>query len=221
LWEGQIFEVPRFKVRSKKVIPLTPREAGLVMDYARQPYNAFFQLSILTGLRTGEALGLRFEDFDFCKGLLYVRRARTCGHLVEPKTEAGVRELPIFRPLRELYQRRKAGNFKGSPWFMYSDRGEVFARSTLRRVWKGLLRAFDIPDKPLYATRHTFASLAIAAGEDPLWIAKMMGHSRADQLLLRYATFLEGVKDDGLKLTELLCGRPSLLRVLHGKEGPP
>jgi integrase len=76
-------------------------------------------------------------------------------------------------------------------------------------------------DRPLYATRHTFASLAIAAGEDPLWIAKMMGHSRADQLLLRYATFLEGVKDDGNKLTELIYGKASLMQVLPGKSGHP
>ena len=55
-------------------MPLTPHEAGLVMDYARPPYNSFFQLSILTGLRTGEVLGLRFEDFDFERGLLLVRR---------------------------------------------------------------------------------------------------------------------------------------------------
>jgi integrase len=221
LWAGQLYEVPRFKARSVKVKPLTPREAGLVMDYARPPYNSFFQLSILTGLRTGEALGLRFEDFDLERGLLFIRRARTGSELVDPKSAAGVRELPIFRPIRELYQRRKAGNFRGSPWFMYSERGEVFARSTLRRIWKGLLRAFDIPDKPMYATRHTFASLAIAAGEDPLWIARMMGHSRADQLLLRYATFLEGVKDDGHKLTELICGKASLMRALPGKSELP
>ena len=96
---------------------------------------------------------------------------------MEPKTAAGIRELPIFRPVREIYVRRMASNFKGSPWVMYSDRGEVFSRSTLRRVWKGLLRAFDISERPLYATRHTFASLAIAAGEDPLWIARMIGRT--------------------------------------------
>ncbi len=73
-WAGPLLNVPRFKVRSKKIMPLTPHEAGLVMDYARPPYNSFFQLSILTGLRTGEVLGLRFEDFDFERGLLLVRR---------------------------------------------------------------------------------------------------------------------------------------------------
>ncbi len=121
------------------------------MDYARPPYSSFFQLSILTGLRTGEVLGLRFEDFDFERGLLFIRRARTGGHLVEPKSLAGIRELPIFRPVREIYLRRQAGNFKGSPWVMYSERGEVFSRSTLRRIWKGLLRAFDISARPMYA----------------------------------------------------------------------
>ena len=221
LWAGLIYDVPRFRWRSSRTQPLNPNEARLVMDYARAPYNAFFQLSILTGIRTGEALGLRFEDFDFERGVLRISRGRTGSDLVEPKTAAGVREIPIFRPVREIYLRRKVSNKGASPWFMYSDRGEVFARSTLRRIWKGLLRAFDMADRPLYATRHTFASLAIAAGEDPLWVAKMMGHSRADQLLLRYATFIEGVKDDGHKLTELVFGAASTMRALPGKNGLP
>jgi len=61
---------------------------------------------------------------------------------------------------------------------------------------------------------HTFASLAVAAGEDPLWIAKVMGHERPDQLLLRYASYLEGVKPDGEKFLKMVCGGPSLMRLV-------
>lgn len=221
LWEGHLYAIPRFRGRSKKPLPLKPNEARLVMEYTRMPYRTFFQLSILTGLRTGEALGLRFEDFDFDNNLLHVRRAITCGHVVDPKTKSGERSLPLFRALREIYQSRKADNLGGSPWFFYADRGKLFSRSTLRKIWKGVLYAFEIEARPMYATRHTFASLALAAGEDPLWISRMMGHSRPDQLLLRYATYMEGVKNDGSKLTEIIYGKSSLMRALPGKNGLP
>ena len=83
----------------------------------------------------------------------------------------------------------------------------------IRRAWKDALRFFEIEERRLYATRHTFASLSIAAGEDPLYIAQIMGHSRPDQLFLKYASYLEGVKDDGQKFLELL-GKKSLLRAV-------
>ena len=83
----------------------------------------------------------------------------------------------------------------------------------IRRAWKDALRFFEIEERRLYATRHTFASLSIAAGEDPLYVAKVMGHGRPDQLFLKYASYLEGVKDDGQKFLELI-GKKSFLRAV-------
>jgi integrase len=216
LWGGNLLEIPRFKSRSKKIKPLSPEETRLIMTYAPHPYRDYFHFALLTGVRTGEALGLRFEDFDLAAGIISIRRAITCGEIVTTKTAAGERELPLLRPLRELFNRRATSNETGSPWFFYSIRaGHIISRKALARSWKGLLQAFNIGPRPLYATRHTFASLAIAAGEDPLWVAKAMGHSRPDQLFLKYSSFLEGVKRDGEKVSSMVMGgKQSFLRVL-------
>ena len=53
----------------------------------------------------------------------------------------------------------------------------------------------------------------MAAGEDPLWVAKVMGHARADQLFLRYASHIKGVKEDGKKFLEMI-GKKSFLRAV-------
>jgi integrase len=186
------------------------------MTYAPHPYRDYFHLALLTGVRTGEALGLRFEDFDLGAEVIQIRRAITCGEIVTTKTASGERDLPLLRPLRELLHRRSRGNVEGSPWFFYSLReGRIMSRKALSRCWKGLLSAFEIEERPLYATRHTFASLAIASGEDPLWVAKVMGHSRPDQLFLKYSSFIEGVKKDGEKVSGLVMGgAKSFLRAL-------
>lgn len=214
IWKGTLYEIPRFSERCSKIKPLNPEETRLIMTYAPHPYKDFFQLSFLTGVRTGEALGLKFEDFDLDQGLLSIRRALTCGQIVNTKTESGERELPLLRPLREIYQRRQRHNKEGSPWFFYSSHGGIISRKTLAGKWKALLKAFDIKLRPLYATRHTYASLALAAGEDPLWVAEAMGHHRADQLFLKYASYIKGVKKDGEKMISLILGRQSLMRVL-------
>jgi len=193
---------------------LSPEETRLIMAYAPPPYKDYFQFGILTGVRTGEALGLQFDDFNLKEGIISIRRALTRGQIVSPKTAAGERDLPLLRPVWEIYQRRLLANDKGSPWFFYSQKeGAVISRKALARAWKEALKAFEISPRPLYATRHTFASLAIASGEDPLWVAKTMGHSRPDQLFLKYGSFLEGVKRDGEKIIELVIGKQSFLRV--------
>jgi len=66
---------------------------------------------------------------------------------------------------------------------------------------------------PKLAKTEPFASLAVAAGEDPLWIAEVMGHQRPDQLFLKYASYLKGVKEDGEKLLELVGGKTYLRAV--------
>jgi integrase len=214
LWAGPFFAVPRFKSRSAKLKPLTPDESRLIMRYAAPPYKDYFQVGIFTGMRVGELLGLKFEDFDVKERVITVRRALVRGALGTTKTVSGDRDIPLSRAVWEIYQRRICGNDLSSPWFFYSRKpGAVISRSALARAWRETLRAFNIEPRPLYATRHTFASLAIAAGEDPLWIAKVMGHSRPDQLFLRYSSFLEGVKRDGEKLIDLVVGKQSFLRV--------
>jgi integrase len=207
LWSGDPLFIPRWRWRSQKIAPLSPEEVQLLMAYAPHPYRDFFHLSLLTGMRTGEALGLKFEDFDFQKGVIEIRRALTVGEIVSTKTVSGDRDFPLLRPLREIFNRRARGNEHGSAWFFYSHRpGEVFSRWKLGKVWKALLSAFKIRPRPLYSTRHTFASLAVASGEDPLWIAQVMGHSRPDQLFLRYSSYLKGVKPDGEKLCKMVMG---------------
>jgi integrase len=213
IWEGQLQRVPRFPHRSKATPPLNPEEARLVMDFSPQPYRDFFQVSILSGLRTGEALGLQFGDFDLGSKVIHIRRSLSGGKVTTTKTLASDRDFPLLRPLWEIYERRKKSNRRSSPWFFYSPQRGLLSLAAIRRAWKDFLEVFEIESRPLYATRHTFASLAIASGEDPLWIAKVMGHSRPDQLFLKYAKFLEGVKPDGEKFLDLV-GKKSFLRAI-------
>lgn len=214
IWGGRSLKIPRFPHRCRKTKPLTPEEARLVMDFIPQPYRDFLRLSILTGVRTGEALGLQFVDFDLKAGVIKVRRSLSGGDIGSTKTMAGERDVPLLRPVWEVYERRRKANLKSSPWFFYSPHRGLLSLGAIRKAWRDFLAVFEIEPRILYATRHTFASLAIAAGEDPLWVAKVMGHSRPDQLFLRYATYLEGVKRDGEKFLELAMGKQSFLRAI-------
>jgi integrase len=227
LIEGKIYEIPPYKHRPQKTKPLNTEEARLVMRFSPQPYKWFFQLSILTGMRTGEALGLRFEDFDEQNRVIKIRRSLTRGVLDLPKTDASIREIPLLRPVWELMEKRRKWNPHSSPWFFYSDYRGIMGLKKIRTIWKNFLKVFGMEPRRLYATRHTFASLALAAGENPLWVAKVLGHQGAlqlyerdqaralKQLFLSYADHIPGEEKDGEKFLKLLIGRETFMSVVN------
>jgi integrase len=210
---GPMLPIPRFPHRTVKTKPLSLEEARQVMSFTPQPYRDFYRLSILTGLRTGEALALQFQDFDLAHQVLRIRRAFSGGVISSTKTASSDRDIPLLRPVRELYEQRQRYNLKSSPWFFYSGKGGIFSLKKLREVWRVFLELFGIEPRRMYSTRHTFASLAIAAGEDALWVARVLGHSRPDQLFLRYASFMEGMKEDGKKFLGALSAQSFNLRL--------
>lgn len=227
LFEGKIYQIPPFKHRPEKIKPLKVEEARMVMRFSPQPYKWFFQLSILTGLRTGEALGLRFDDFDEKNRVIKIRRSLTRGILGLPKTEASIRDIPLMRPVWELMVKRRNWNPRNSPWFFYGEHHGIMGLKQIRTIWRNFLEVFGMEPRRLYATRHTFASLALAAGENPLWVAKMLGHSGAAQLyerdqaralrqlFLSYADHIQGEGQDGEKFLKLLIGRETFMRVIN------
>ena len=67
----------------------------------------------------------------------------------------------------------------------------------MRRVWARALRKAGVRFRPMYQTRHTFASLMLAAGEPPGWIAAQLGQS-LETFFRRYARHIpNATRQDG------------------------
>ena len=77
----------------------------------------------------------------------------------------------------------------------------------------------------MYQTRHTFASLMLSYGEDPLWVARMLGHTSTEMLYRHYGKFIRNrIRRDGSKflkgLEEAEVGSAlALLKALPATEG--
>jgi integrase len=68
------------KNNAEEVKPLTREEVKRLLDAARgDRFEALYVLALTCGLRRGEALGLRYEDFDLSRGTLQVRRSVSKG----------------------------------------------------------------------------------------------------------------------------------------------
>ena len=75
-----------------------------------------------------------------------------------------------------------------------------------KRVWYPLLRLLGLKKRVPYQTRHTFATLMLASGEAPEWIARQMGHTTTEMLFRVYSRFIPNLtRQDGSAFERLMA----------------
>ena len=148
-----------------------------------------FALAAFAGLRRGELLGLLREDVDLSAGVIHVRRqlVRVAGHLVTstPKSEAGIRDVPILPELLPVLQ---------CACRLLHPRARIvpIAPETLDHRWRAAQEAADIQQPyRLHDLRHTYATRLIAAGCNVNAVQYLLGHS-SYQLTADTYTHLDG-----------------------------
>jgi integrase len=76
------------------------------------------------------------------------------------------------------------------------------------RVWQPLLRHLKLKPRRAYQMRHTAATLWLASGEAPEWIARQLGHSSTEMLFRVYSRFVPNLtRQDGSAIDRLLASR--------------
>lgn len=172
--------------------PWEVEQLGAFLDVAStHRIGPLFEVAVLTGMRRGEILGLRWSDVNLERGTITVRNNRTnAGRaLVEnaPKTNAGRRTVSydetVGGVLLEWQLRQHAeADALGSAW---DDTGYVFTRPDGRPLLPQYVsRTFDklrvqagLPPMSFHGLRHESASLLLANGADIALVSKMLGHA--------------------------------------------
>jgi integrase len=168
------------------------QQVGIFLD-AIQGHRlyALYGVVVLTGLRRGEALGLRWQDVDLDEGVLHVRQqvvaVGTEVRIGPPKTKAGERTVALSEAtvamLREhqAWQRRERLAW-GEAWhdsghvFTYED-GRMLRPDHVTHLFRRLAKDAGLPLIRLHNLRHTSASLALAAGVPMKVVSDRLGHS--------------------------------------------
>ncbi len=122
---------------------------------------AIVRLLLLTGCRHGEIRTLLWRD---CRG----------GHLHLRDSKTGPRTVWLSSPAREVL----AGLPRTSRWIFPSRRtGVPVSKSSLEEFWRRVRSGGGLADVRLHDARHTYASIAIMAGETVPVIGRLLGHS--------------------------------------------
>jgi integrase len=209
---AELVESPRPEKREMKVWSESQVSAFL----ASVPDQPIWRVAFATGMRRGELIGLRWEDFDSATGALMVRRqiyepAGGGWRFQEPKTERGRRVIRIgpgiVEALRYQYyetlplERAISGDrWEENDLIFPSANGGPIRGYTLSKRFKDLVLESGLPEIRLHDIRHTAASIMLLHGEPAVRVAAILGQSVA-VLLDTYAHYIQ---DDQLTASTLM-----------------
>jgi len=165
----------------------------------------YFTVAFFSGLRPSEQMGLRWDDIDWHRKLIGVRRAVTRWGEATTKTVDSSRDVDMQPPVERALQAQRAASQLRSPWVFPNTQGATLDITNLReRVWRPALRRAGLRYRTMYQTRHTFATLALSSGEDIGWVARMLGHTSTEMVIRRYYRFVPNLtRRDGSALSRL------------------
>lgn len=203
---------------SEKIVPLSIEEQLKLRQEFPDHWKPYFDFAFRTGIRPGEQIGLKPGDIDWQRRLLHIRRAitldkdgkRTEGVTKNRYSRRTIRLTPAILEALEA-QKRIHARF-GSEYFFCSPEGKAVRLSNVRRrVWIPALKKAGLALREMKQTRHTFATVALSCGENPLWIAKTMGHRNAEMIIKVYSKYVENIRGtvDGAIMDRIYQGTTS------------
>ena len=209
-------EEPKGKPNKKREA-LTKAEQEIFKEYIKDSYlETFFLTALYTGMRSGELRGLQWNDIDYKNNVITVQRSLHeekggTFRIDTPKTDAGIRTIPITPQLKEVLKRQRT--FCDNVLIMHEKTDFVFTVGDnkpmpvhkTRRELERIINKIHEDNKEfrdtlvLHELRHTFCTNCAMAGMPPKVLQKIMGHSDISQTLNCYTHIEELTKTEEMQ----------------------
>lgn len=188
-------KLPRSEQKDLK--PLDEVETRLFLDKAKgDPFELLFKVTIFTGMRQGEILGLSWSNIDFIRGTILIskqlQKEKKPGgqfQLVSLKNDKPrkitpapwVMKLLRDRKLQQQLDKEKAGDAWSNPMNLVftNELGGHHIPQTVDRHYKQLVTAIGRPDARFHDLRHSYAVASLRSGDDIKTVQSNLGHATA------------------------------------------
>lgn len=180
-----------------------------------QSYEYQYRFILQTGLRTGELVGLKWEDVDFQNKTLKIQRSMEYRYSVgewrvgEPKSKSGYRTIPLTDEAIDILKRQKEKNKKikvvpmeWSEFVFLCRKGTPIKNSTYDTALFKICDKAQISRFSMHVLRHTFATRCIEGGMKPKTLQIILGHSNIGITMNLYVHTTE---EEKLKEIELVA----------------
>ena len=178
---------------SPERVVLTTDEVKRLFDTVNEHFPELYDLyyvELMTGLRRGEMLGLKWSDINESKGEVQIRRTIKYLHgdllVTNTKTNSGKRKIIFPESVRLLLEERHKRI--ESEWVFPKEKKPDYPMDP-QRVNVNLnkvLKLAGLPYVQFHNLRHTFATQAISNGIEPAVLSNLMGHKIITFTLDRY-----------------------------------
>ncbi len=178
---------------------IRPLDADQVSAFLKalqgHPHEYLYQVTMFTGLRQGEVLGLTWDCLDMERGTLLVkqqlRREQKKGgkyYLAPPKNSKprvltlapSVVRLFRLQKIRQNGMRAKAGELWQETNLIFSNQiGSFLSYRTVYDCFKRVMVKIGAPSTRFHDLRHTYAVMAIQSGDDIKTVQENLGHATA------------------------------------------
>jgi integrase len=169
-----------------------------------------YRLAASTGMRRGEAMGLRWKDLQLDAGRLSVRQqlARQGEKVAfgQPKTRAGRRSIALdsvtvdalraHRSAQAAEQLRFGPGYQGLDLVFARADGSPYDPDVISQTFERLVRQAGLRVIRFHDLRHTHATLALQAGVSVKVVAERLGHTKASVTQDIYQHVIPGMQED-------------------------
>lgn len=201
------------KPSEKKVALTIDEQRKFLMAATGQSYENQYKFVLQTGLRTGELVGLKWDDIDFGKRTFTISRTMEYRYKVgewrvgPPKSKSGYRTIPltdeairILKDQKEKNSKIKVINIEWRDQVFLSRKGEPVKNSTYDTALFKICDKAEIRKFCMHILRHTFATRCIEAGMIPKTLQKILGHSNIGITMNLYVDATEEEKTKEMDL---------------------
>lgn len=205
-FDNPCINVKSLKVPKTQVDPFTLKEVQTILATVRPDFRAYYTVRFFAGLRSAEIDGLKWEFVDFERGEILIRETIVKGVTEYTKNDGSQREILMSPPVYEALKAQYEVTHGESEYVFCARNGSpLLNRNVTRRVWYPLLRHLELKSRNPYQTRHTAATIWLASGESPEWIARQMGHTTTEMLFRVYSRYVPNLtRNDGSAMERLL-----------------
>jgi integrase len=218
--DDALADVRLLKEPKTDIDPLGPEDVSAFLAKCPAWWTPYFTTAFFTGFRPNEAAALKWGDVDHQQGSFRIRAGLYRWQEGTPKTESSVRDVDMLPPVVAALKEQKVQQAKlrlklgkGAPEagqdyvFTGTDGGRFNINFVRDNVWYKTLTAAKLRRRTMYQTRHSFASNALAAGENPAWVSAMLGHNGPEILFAVYARYIPNkTRRDGSAFAARMVG---------------
>lgn len=148
---------------------------GFEQSSSYRHYTDYVRFKFMTGVRTGEANGLRWRHLNDDCSVVWIGETHTHGQFKDTKT-GKAREVKLSASTATMLRSHITESTEGDDLVFPAPRGGVMNEHNFRRVWKAVLESVGVRYIRPYDTRCTFISHCLEQGMNPVEVASITGH---------------------------------------------